>query len=124
MRFWPCSSVSPVRNTAASSCIAFCIARRSIGGRRAALGVAESVEARQRLVAGALGQILMAADRRRSSLAACMPAALPNTTRSISELEPSRLAPCTETQAASPTAIRPGTTVSGLPSFSVSASPV
>ena len=44
-----------------------------------------------------------------------MPAALPNTTRSISELEPSRLAPCTETQAASPTAIKPCTTVSGLP---------
>ncbi len=33
-------------------------------------------------------------------------AARPNTTRSISELEPSRLAPCTETQAASPTAIK------------------
>ena len=38
----------------------------------------------------------------------------PNTTRSISELEPSRLAPCTLTQAASPTAIRPGTTWSGF----------
>jgi hypothetical protein len=36
--------------------------------------------------------------------------ARPNTTRSISELEPRRLAPCTDTQAASPTAIRPGTT--------------
>jgi hypothetical protein len=47
------------------------------------------------------------------------PVARPNTTRSISEFEPSRLAPCTETQAASPTANRPGTTVSGLPSFSV-----
>ena len=35
-------------------------------------------------------------------------AARPNTTRSISELEPSRLAPCTEAQPASPTAIRPG----------------
>ncbi len=42
----------------------------------------------------------------------------PNTTRSISELEPSRFAPCTETQAASPTAISPGTTLSGsLPSL-------
>ena len=29
---------------------------------------------------------------------------------------------CTETQAASPTAIRPGTTVSGLPSFRVTTS--
>ena len=51
------------------------------------------------------------------------PAARPNTTRSVSELEPSRLAPCTDTQAASPMASRPGTMVSGLPSFSVSTSP-
>ena len=51
------------------------------------------------------------------------PAERPNTTRSMSELEPSRLAPWTETQAASPTANRPGTTLSGLPSFSVTASP-
>jgi len=41
----------------------------------------------------------------------------------ISELVPSRLAPCTETQAASPRAVKPGTTVSGLPSLSVSTSP-
>ena len=41
-------------------------------------------------------------------------AARPNTTRSISEFEPSRLAPCTETQPASPSAIRPGTTVSAI----------
>ena len=39
------------------------------------------------------------------------------------EFEPSRLAPWTETQAASPTANRPGTTLSGLPSFSVTTSP-
>jgi hypothetical protein len=52
-----------------------------------------------------------------------LPAARPKTTRSISELEPRRLAPWTETQAASPIAIRPGTTVSGLPSRSVSTSP-
>ena len=50
-------------------------------------------------------------------------AARPNTTRSISEFEPSRLAPCTDTQAASPTAIRPGTTASGSPFFRVSTSP-
>ena len=41
-------------------------------------------------------------------------AARPKTTRSISELEPSRLAPCTEAQPASPTAIRPGDTRSGF----------
>ena len=43
--------------------------------------------------------------------------ARPNTTRSSSEFEPSRLAPCTDTQAASPIAYRPGTTASGLPSL-------
>ena len=43
--------------------------------------------------------------------------ALPNTIRSSSELEPRRLAPCTETQAASPMANRPATTESGSPSF-------
>jgi hypothetical protein len=49
-------------------------------------------------------------------------AARPNTTRSISELEPSRFAPCTETHAASPMAMRPGTTRS-LPFSFVKASP-
>ena len=44
----------------------------------------------------------------RSSAPARRAAARPKTTRSVSELEPSRLAPCTEAQAASPTAIRPG----------------
>ena len=34
-------------------------------------------------------------------------AALPNTTKSMSEFEPNRLAPCTLTQAASPAAIKP-----------------
>ncbi|MNF04300.1 hypothetical protein D3C80_2037850 [compost metagenome] len=38
------------------------------------------------------------------------PAALPNTSRSSSELVPRRLAPCTDTQAHSPTAYRPLTT--------------
>ena len=42
-----------------------------------------------------------------------MAAARPNTTRSISELDPKRLAPCTEAQPASPTAIRPGTIAFG-----------
>ena len=36
--------------------------------------------------------------------------ARPNTTRSSSELAPSRLAPCTETHAASPAAYNPGIT--------------
>ena len=52
----------------------------------------------------------------RISAARCA-AERPNTTRSSNELVPSRFAPCTDTQAASPTAIRPGTTASG--SFAV-----
>ena len=91
-----------------SSCIAFCIASAQLGGRRAAVGVAEAVEAgERRRSSAAFGRSrwfspasIVSAQRR--------PAARPNTTRSISELEPRRLAPCTETQAASPTAIRPG----------------
>ena len=41
--------------------------------------------------------------------AALFAAALPNTTRSIKEFDPNLFAPCTETQAASPIAISPGT---------------
>jgi hypothetical protein len=48
------------------------------------------------------------ADSRSITSPARIAAARPNTTRSISELEPRRLAPCTEAQPASPTAIRPG----------------
>ena len=51
---------------------------------------------------------------RSSVLPARRAAARPKTTRSVSELEPSRLAPCTEAQAASPTAIRPGTIAIGI----------
>ncbi|CAM5269707.1 hypothetical protein SCYAM73S_04707 [Streptomyces cyaneofuscatus] len=43
--------------------------------------------------------------------AAAMPERLPKTLMSSSELVPRRLAPCTETQATSPAAYRPGTTV-------------
>jgi hypothetical protein len=80
-----------------------------LGRGRAALGVAEFVEAREVLVALALRQFglrgvgFSLSPQRR-------PTARPNTTRSISEFEPKRLAPCTETHAASPTAMRPGTT--------------
>ena len=55
--------------------------------------------------------------------ASLRPAARPKTTRSIRLFEPSRLAPWTETQAASPTANRPGTTLSGSPSLMVTTSP-
>ncbi len=43
--------------------------------------------------------------------AAAMPDRLPKTLMSSSELVPRRLAPCTDTQATSPAAYRPGTTV-------------
>ena len=43
---------------------------------------------------------------------ALLAAALPKTTKSIKELEPNLFAPCTETHAASPIAISPGTTLS------------
>ena len=44
--------------------------------------------------------------------AALLAAALPKTTRSIKEFDPSLLAPWTDTQAASPIAINPGTVFS------------
>ena len=44
-----------------------------------------------------------------SSSTICMPARLPKTTKSSSELQPSRLAPCSERQEHSPAAYSPGT---------------
>eukprot|EP00955_Chlamydomonas_euryale_P034563 349824-Chlamydomonas_euryale.AAC.16 len=49
--------------------------------------------------------------------------ARPNTTMSSRLLAPRRLAPCTLALAASPAAIRPGTTASGLPGVGASTSP-
>ena len=46
------------------------------------------------------------------SSAALLAAALPNTTKSINELDPNLFAPWTDTQAASPIAIKPGTVFS------------
>ena len=89
-----------------------------LGGRRAALGVAELVEPRQRQLGGILRQIRDACRRVSATSAQRCAAARPNTTRSISEFEPSRLAPCTETQAASPSAIRPGIDAVGHRRFS------
>ena len=83
-------------------------------GRRLALGVAEPVEAGERELGAVLGSSGCLSPGFSIS-AARRPAARPNTTRSISELEPSRFAPCTETQAASPSAISPGTIESGSP---------
>ena len=75
-----------------------------LGGRVLALGEAEPVEPGQR----ELGAVLAAAPPARalavSVSLSLRPAARPKTTRSIRLFEPSRLAPWTETQAASPTA--------------------
>ena len=54
--------------------------------------------------------------------AALFAAALPKTTKSIKELDPNLLAPWTETQAASPIAINPGTVFSEP--FTVKTSPL
>ena len=104
----PSARLSPVRNTAASSCMVFCISRRIAAVGRDAVRVAQPVEARDRTLPGIRGQrpcgalpgLTISAQRRAASR--------PKTTRSSSELVPRRLAPCTETHAASPTAIRPG----------------
>jgi hypothetical protein len=56
-------------------------------------------------------------------LAARIAAARPKTTRSISELEPSRLAPCTEAQPPRPRPSGPGTMRRGRPSVGFSTSP-
>ena len=50
----------------------------------------------------------------KSSSLAVKLAVLPNTKRSIREFVPNLLAPCTDTQAASPTAINPSQTLSGF----------
>ena len=106
----PCASVSPVRNTAASSCMVFCISTRIAAVPR--LPAAWRSRSR-RATARSPASFAPAAACRcpgRMTSAQRRAASRPKTTRSSSELLPRRLAPCTETQAASPIAIRPGTT--------------
>ena len=93
-----------------------------LGGRKFALGMAEAVEAGKRLVGGTCRKLRLFGARRRE-FPARKPAARPKTMMSMSEFEPSLLAPWTETQAASPIARRPGTTASGSPSFLMTTSP-
>ena len=52
-----------------------------------------------------------------------IPVALPNTTKSRSELPPSLFAPCTETHAASPAANKPGI-IESIPSILLKACPL
>src|SRR5881394_1241132 len=77
-----------------------------LGGFPAAFRVADAVEPSDCRLTGIVRQW-------RVRRAGTHKLARPNTTISSSELQPSRLAPCTETQAASPTAISPDTTASG-----------
>ena len=101
-----------MRNTAACACMVRCIVSRSSDTRVPPLAL-RALSKRSRLASPARGgRAAWLAPGFSISAARCA-AARPNTTRSSSELVPSRLAPCTDTQAASPTAIRPGTIASG-----------
>ena len=113
----PAASDSPVRNTAASDCMIaaspggsppWAASRCAWRSRSRRDSASSAPSLRQRPLRGA---------GLRATAAQWRAASRPNTTRSSRELEPSRLAPCTETQAASPTAIRPGTTAFGIAVF-------
>ncbi len=116
MAVTPSSSSLLVRNTPACDCIA---ARRSLATFCAySPPVLDSRRARRASVlsAASLGSGLCDVPAALKALCAStmwLPAARPNTTRSSSELVPRRLAPCTDTQAHSPTAYRPLTTLLG-----------
>ncbi len=83
-----------------------------VGRAPRALGMAQPIQARHR---GCRRHRLCSARCAVpgfTTRAQCRAASRPKTTRSSSELDPRRLAPCTDTQAASPTAMSPGTTAS------------
>ena len=63
-RSTPSSRTSPVRNTAAWSCMTFCISRRISAVGRAAVCIAQPVDARNAVLPGILGQRLVARTRR------------------------------------------------------------
>ena len=112
----PSARVLLVRNTAQSSCITRCILSRTVAVELPP-SVLRNLSRRARASSQAsAGSGAWAAPGVTTSFARSA-AARPKTTRSIREFDPNRFAPCTDTQAASPTAIRPGTIASGLPSF-------
>ncbi len=86
-----------------------CSSRRSVATRSL------PVEVRSRSICSTTNASGFSGSSTKSALwaysAAAMPARRPKTLMSSSELVPRRLAPCTETQATSPAAYRPGTTV-------------
>ena len=118
----PSASALSVRKTAASSCIAFCIASRS-----SAVGVPPSAwRSRSKRSTAASTEAAFSGRfgvARSTTSPARIAAARPKTTRSMRLFDPSRLAPCTLAQPASPTAISPGWMRSGFFSVGTSASP-
>ncbi|SHW02682.1 Uncharacterised protein [Mycobacteroides abscessus subsp. abscessus] len=105
-----CLRVSSVRNTAALLSIDCCSSVRMSATRSSPCSDSTSATHSVTIVAGFSGRSMKSWASAYS--AAAMPARRPNTLMSSSELVPSRLAPCTDTQAHSPAAYRPGTTLS------------
>uniref|UniRef100_A0A2M4C3H1 Uncharacterized protein n=1 Tax=Anopheles marajoara TaxID=58244 RepID=A0A2M4C3H1_9DIPT len=105
----PSCSVFSSRNTAACVCIVFCMLRRSVDVGMVPLALrTQSRLATDSSPAFAFRSCTFSPGR--FSAAIVLAQARPNTTRSSNELAPSRLAPCTDEQAASPQAYSPGTT--------------
>ena len=98
----PSASSAVSRKTAACFCIVRCICRRmsAVGEPPfAARNLSTRVSAKS---AASFGSALCGAPGVNEDFR-CKPVARPNTTKSINEFDPRRFAPCTETQAASPT---------------------
>ena len=119
----PSCNVFVVRNTAASFCIVRCICLRIAAVVLVPLALRmrsrrESARSEASFARGFCFSPFLRISRQRNA------AARPNTTRSSSELAPKRLAPCTDTQAFSPIAIRPGTVASGLALVGLITSPM
>jgi hypothetical protein len=110
----PATRSSGKRNTPQCACM---VRRRSLStsGTRSPEAAASSRASRAREASPAsFGRLRKGLGWPWISLIICSPAALPNTTRSSSELVPRRLAPCTDTQAHSPAAYSPGRIASRL----------
>ncbi len=101
--------VCSVRNTMTLASMVSC------SSRRIAVTRSVPVESRSRSTCSTTSSAGFSGSSTKSAVcaysAAAMPARLPNTLMSSRELVPRRFAPCTDTQATSPAAYRPGTTV-------------
>ena len=122
-RLTPSSRLSWVRKTDTSVCITFCMSERICA---VDLGP-EAVRTESRtlmLSAPASAGMSMCGWPGLNLSRMVWLTARPKTMRSRREFAPRRFAPCTETQAASPQAKRPGTTLSVPDSSTVRTSPV